>query len=172
MKRDYTKDEVSAIRKLLRTTKNPVMYKKYLAIRLHMKGQTNKNIAETIDLDHHTVGIYIKTYNLLGVEGLIPNKSPGRPRFLTIEQEQQLFNTISQNTPEDVGFEGIMNWTAKIACLWVHKEFGVQYKISGMLDMFHRLKLSYTRPTYVLAKADPEKQEQFKKDFEIVKKTD
>jgi len=38
--------------------------------------------------------------------------------------------------------------------------------------MFHRLKLSYTRPTYVLAKADPEKQKQFREDFETVKKTD
>ena len=76
-----------------------------------------------------------------------------------------------RKTPEDVGFDGIKNWTAKLACLWVLKEFGVQYKDNGMLDMFHRLKLSYTRPTYVLAKADPQKQQQFKEDFEAIKKS-
>jgi len=38
-----------------------------------------------------------------------------------------------------------------------------------MLDALHRLGLSYTRPTYTLAKADPQKQEEFKKDFEFLK---
>ena len=135
-----------------------------------MKGFTNKKISETTDLDPHTIGIYINTYKTFGVDGLVPKKPPGRPSFLTEEQEQKLYNTIKENTPEDVGFDGIKNWTAKIACHWVFNEFGVQYKVSGMLDMFHRLKLSYTRPTYVLAKADPEKQEEFKKEFEDVKK--
>jgi transposase len=36
--------------------------------------------------------------------------------------------------------------------------------------IFKRLGLSYTRPTYVLTKADKQKQEQFIKDFEKVKK--
>ena len=34
----------------------------------------------------------------------------------------------------------------------------------------NRLNLSYTRPTYVLAKSDKEKQEKFKQDFEVLKK--
>ena len=166
----YPDAEIQNIRKLLRTTKDPVMHRKYLVIRLHMKKLTNKHIAEIVDLDRGTVGIYIKTYLALGIEGLVPKKPPGRPCFLTKEQEQQVYIAISEKTPDDVGFEGIKNWTAKIACLWVYNEFGVQYQVNGMLDMFHRLKLSYTRPTYVLAKADPKKQEQFKEDFEGVKK--
>jgi len=168
----YGKEEIGTIRKLLRTTKNTVMYRKYLVIRLHMEGITNKKIASMVDLDEHTVGIYIKTYKRLGIEGLIPKKSPGRPRFLTKEQEAQLYKTIKENTPEAVGFDGIKNWTAKIACLWVEKEFGVQYAINGMLDLFHRINLSYTRPTYVLAKADPEEQERFKNSFEEKKRPD
>ena len=123
-----------------------------------------------VDLDPQTVGIYIKTYKSSGVVGLTPKKSPGRPSFLSKEQEQQLYETISKKTPEEVGFNGVMNWTAKIACFWVFKEFGVQYSINGMLDMFHRLNLSYTRPTYVLAKANQQKQEKFKEDFEDIKK--
>jgi transposase len=79
--------------------------------------------------------------------------------------------TISSNTPEDVGFEGVKNWTAKIASEWVFRKFGVRYSINGMLEMFHRLNLSYTRPTYVLAKADPEKQTKFMADIEGIKKT-
>ena len=33
-----------------------------------------------------------------------------------------------------------------------------------MLDVLRRLNLSYTRSTYTLAKADPQKQEEFKQD--------
>lgn len=40
-----------------------------------------------------------------------------------------------------------------------------------MAVILHRLNLSYTRPTYVLKKADKEKQESFKQDFEELKKT-
>lgn len=41
----------------------------------------------------------------------------------------------------------------------------------GMAEVLYRLNLSYTRPTYILKKADKEKQENFKKDFESIKNT-
>jgi len=171
MKKEYTREEKLAIKKLMRKTKNVVMHKKYLVIHLHMREYTNKHIAIIVDLDVQTVGIYIKTYKNHGVDGLIPKKSPGRPRFLSKEQEEQLYKTIVGKTPDEVGFDGLKNWTAKIACQWVYKEFGVQYTVNGMLDLFHRLDLSYTRPTYVLEKADPVKQEEFKEKFEEEKKS-
>ena len=167
----YTKEEIEAVEKLMNEAKNRVMYRKYLVVSLHMKGHTNLRIAEMLNLDKNTVGVYINSYNARGADGLVAKKPPGRPRFLTEEQEQKLYKTIKEKTPDEVGFTGVMHWTAKIACDWVLKEFGVAYRPNGMLEMFHRLKLSYTRPTYVLAKADPKKQEQFKEDFEGVKKT-
>jgi len=39
-----------------------------------------------------------------------------------------------------------------------------------MLYVLYRLNLSFTRPTYTLAKADPQKQEEFKEKFELLKK--
>ena len=39
-----------------------------------------------------------------------------------------------------------------------------------MLNLLHRIKVSYTRPTYSLAKADPEKQEKFREELESIKK--
>ena len=41
---------------------------------------------------------------------------------------------------------------------------------SAVYVAMDRLNLSYTRPTYVLAKSDKEKQEKFKQDFELLKK--
>jgi hypothetical protein len=50
------------------------------------------------------------------------------------------------------------------------KEFNIIMSHRRMAEVLYRLNLSYTRPTYVLAKADKEKQEQFKNDFEELKK--
>ena len=166
----YKRYEKKDIKRLLRKTKDTVLYRKYQTIFLHMDGLSNTRIAEIVLVDRKTVGVYINQYIEGGIDALVPKKPPGRPRLLTEEQELQVYATISNNTPEDVGFDGIKNWTAKIACLWVTQKFGVKYSVNGMLDLFHRLNLSYTRPTYVLAKADPEAQKRFKEHFEDVKK--
>ncbi|MDE7242988.1 MAG: winged helix-turn-helix domain-containing protein [Oscillospiraceae bacterium] len=41
----------------------------------------------------------------------------------------------------------------------------------GMRDVFYRLNLSCTRPAYVLAKADPQKQAEFLERLEDIKKS-
>jgi transposase len=168
---EYTKADIKAIKNLMKRTKDIVMYRKLQSVLHHMKGYKNTEIADIVEVDRKTVGRYIQNYRLGGVENLVPKKPPGRPTYLDKYQEQEVFITISNNTPADVGFTGIMNWTAKIASEWVFMKYGVRYSIRGMLDLFHRLNLSYTRPTYVLAKADPEKQAEFINAFEGVKKT-
>ena len=169
--KEYTENEKSTITKLMRTTKNAVMQKKFQVILLHMNGHTNVKIAEITTLNVQTIGIYINTYKQLGTEGLVPKKPSGRPHLLSKEQEKLLLETISIKCPDEAGIGGFKNWTSKLACQWVLNEFGVQYSTNGMLDLLHRLGLSYTRPTYVLAKADAQKQKQFKEDFEVIKKT-
>ena len=166
----YTKADRGDIKRQMRKSKDVVTYRKLQSVLLHMKGLPNTKIAEIVEVDRKTVGRYIIQFKSGGVENLAPKKPPGRPSLLNKFQEQELYMTISMNTPEEVGFDGIKNWTSKIACEWVFRKYGVRYSITGMLDLFHRLNLSYTRPTYVLAKADPEKQEQFMKDFDGVKK--
>lgn len=92
--------------------------------------------------------------------------SPGAPRMLTDKQEKQLYDVILTKTPDEVGFLYRKNWTSSLAVKWVKENFEVEYSINGMLNLLHRIKLSYTRPTYTLAKADPVKQEAFKQELE------
>ena len=51
-----------------------------------------------------------------------------------------------------------------------YKQINITMSHRGMAEVLYRLNLSYTRPTYVLAKADKQKQEQLKNDFEELKK--
>ncbi|MEK4229325.1 winged helix-turn-helix domain-containing protein [Solibacillus sp. FSL H8-0538] len=97
------------------------------------------------------------------------NVATGRPKFLTPEQEQQVYQTVVELKPVDVGFPTEMNWTAPLVCKWIQQTFQVKYSDRGTRDLLYRL-ISYTRPTYTLEKTDVAKQEAFKEAFETVKK--
>jgi transposase len=63
-----------------------------------------------------------------------------------------------------------MNWTSPLAKDWIEREFNVIFAARSVRELMHRLGLSYTKPTYTLANADPQKQEIFKQEFAEVKK--
>lgn len=53
---------------------------------------------------------------------------------------------------------------------WIEREFQITYSERGNRGIFYRQNLSFTRPTYTLEKADPEKQASYQQEFEEVKK--
>ncbi|MCL6570918.1 MAG: winged helix-turn-helix domain-containing protein [Bacillus sp. (in: Bacteria)] len=63
-----------------------------------------------------------------------------------------------------------MNWTSGLINKWIKQEFDVRFSEKGTRTLLYRLGFSHTRPTYTLAKADPEKQEAFKQELEGLKK--
>lgn len=166
-----SKDAILELETAMKETKNVRMYKRYSVVLKHFQGFKNKIIAEMEGLEEHAVGSYIKKYKSNGLEGLDMKKIPGAPRKLNTEQEEKLTYVITNNTPDEVGFQSVKNWTIKLICEWVMVNFNIIIKHSSMAVILHRLNLSYTRPTYVLKKADKEKQEIFKKDFQNLKKT-
>ncbi len=170
LKSDNQNPEIQAIKAAMKKTKNKKMYQRYHVIYLHLKGKTNRDIAKEEGFCEHTVGTYISKYNKTGLDGLNPKPNPGAPRLLTPEQEKELELVITTKTPDEVGFPNRKNWYINIVQEWVKNTWGVQYSHRGMAEVLYRMELSFTRPTYTLAKADPQKQEQFKQDFELLKK--
>src|SRR5471030_1996564 len=168
---DGHEDDIKEIITALKNTKNVRLYKRYSVVLKHFEGFTNRKIAEMENIDKHTVGSYIKKYKTNKLDGLNMGHSCGKKRRINTEQEKLLVEIITTKTPDEVGFESRKNWTIELIRQWVIKEFNITMSHRGMAEVLYRLNLSYTRPTYVLAKADKEKQEQFKNDFEELKKT-
>lgn len=162
--------EIEELKNALNSTKNIRLYKRYSVLLKHFDGFTNRKIAQMENIDEHTVSIYIKKYKSKGLDGLNISHGGGASKKINKEQEKIIVETITTKIPEDVGFESKKNWTIEIVRQWVIKEFNITMSHRGIAYVLHRLNLSYTRPTYVLAKADKEKQEKFKNDFEILKK--
>lgn len=145
--------------------------KRYDAVLLHLEGHGYSEIAKILHVPSRTISTYLKLYRETGVDGLTLKKQTGQPRKLSAQQEQVLFETISTSSPEKERLGPFANWTAPLACAWIRKHFGVSFSERGMRDVFYRIGLSYTRPTYTLKKADPQKQAEFRETFERLKKT-
>lgn len=163
--------QIEELKHALKHTKNIRLYKRYSVVLKHFYGFTNKEIAKLENIEAHTVGTYIKNYKSKGLLGLNIGHGGGATKKINEKQEKIILKTITTKTPEDVGFESKRNWTIELVRLWVIKEFDIKMSHRGIAYVLHRLDLSYTRPTYVLAKADKEKQKKFKNDFQALKKT-
>lgn len=168
---DNQNPEIQSLKKAMKKAKDKRMYQRYKVIYLHLRGYTNLEIAKLESFDNHTIGIYVKNYKQNGLDGLTMKRSPGAPKLLTSEQEIILTEVITTTTPDQVGFPNRKNWYINIVRQWIMDTFNIEYSHSGTAEMLHRIKLSFTRPTYTLAKADPQKQEEYRQDFDLLKKT-
>lgn len=146
------------------------LFVRYQVIYMLLSGESYEKISAYTGLSPATLFNYRKAYCEKGIAGLGRKKQPGRQRFLTPEQEQQVVSTVVNQTPKDVGFPAQMNWTAPLVCEWIQRTFDVSFSVRGTRDLLYRLGLSYTKPTYTLEKADPLKQAAFLEEFEQTKK--
>ena len=169
-RKDDADAEIQEVKAAIKHNKDKRMHIRYLVILNHLHEQQNVDIAKSMSLCAHTVGTYIQKYKEGGLGKLIPAPKSGAPRMLSKEQEEQLVQVVTTHTPDEVGFLFRKNWNALLIKEWVKNNFGVEYSHSGMLYVLYRLNLRFTRPAYTLAKADPQKQEEFKQKFELLKK--
>lgn len=146
----------------MRQTTDKRLYERYLAVLLHLEGKTQQEVADILHRTRKTIGEYVHSYREGGLNELALDHSPGKPRFLTPEQEQQLAEVLNNQSPDASGFEAKSTWTLKLVASYVEREFGSTFTEKGISKVLHRLGFSYTKATYTLANADPEEQAHFK----------
>ena len=123
--------------------------RQYDMVRLYLQGWKKPEIAKIMDMSLQGIYKVLKRYEANGIDGLLLGKATGRERKLSAEQESEFYCVISEKLPNDVGLDPFCIWTAPLACKYVKEHFGVDFSERGMRDVFYRLKLSYTRPTYM-----------------------
>lgn len=164
--------EIDIFKSLMKKTKDKRMHERYQAIHLFLQGYTIKEIVNIVGRSQKTIYNYINAYREKGIDGLVRGHSPGAPRKLSPEQEQELVQVIATKLPVDVGFTAKFNWTLKIIAAFIEREWHQTYTLRGVSVLLHDLGLSYTKPTYTLENADHEKQKLFVEEtFPALKKT-
>lgn len=171
MTHNYEK-EIQQIQNLMKKTKNKRMYERYQIIYFYMQGYHKKLIPQMTSRSHKTVYNYINAFKEKGIDGLTLGKPTGAPRKLSTTQEQELVQVIVNKLPSDIGFPNKNRWTLAIIKSFIENEWDKSYTLRGVSYLLHDLGLSYTKPTYTLAKANPMQQKEFiEETFPTYKKT-
>lgn len=166
-----SEQEIIQIERQLKRTQDRRMYERLQAVRLRFMDVSVKEISSTLCRSEKTIRKYIQAYKDHGIDGLIMKHSSGRSSRLTQQQQDELKQVIMSQVPADVGFTAKFNWTLQIIADYIEREYGFQYSLRGISKLMKRMNMSYTKPTYTLAAADPIKQQQFTNEtFPMLKK--
>jgi putative transposase len=166
-----SREELQRVKSAMNNEKEARYFKRYQSLYLYLSGKKCDEVASIVGLSKISVSRINQVYKKEGLAGIPDKPREGRPRRLTQQQETKIRELILNNVPSEVGFPAEFNWTAGLVAKYIKREYSLDYTIRGITGILDRLGLSYTRPTYVLAKADKEKQALFVKDFEKLKKT-
>jgi transposase len=155
-----------------KTIKKASMAKRVAVIRLIMEGYYAIQVAELLNVHRETISTYVKKFNHGGMEALIHRDySPGKPSFLSLEEEQEVRRMIENSTPAEEGYGCESCWDTRILKHILEEKFSITMSRSGICEMLKRWGFSYTRPTYTLKRANRQKQEAFQRELDMVKKT-
>jgi transposase len=131
------------------------------AVLLVAKGMSCPEASDYLGDSERTLRYWINRYMQKGLQGLVDNERPGRPSRLTGEQIERI-NRALRGKPEDVGLRGGI-WDGKLLSAFIQKEFQVSLGIRQCQRLFRQLHFRLRKPRPMIARANPEVQEDFKK---------
>jgi transposase len=95
------------------------------AVRRVDEGWAQKDVAAFLGVHPVTVAKWVARHRADGVDGLAARPTPGRPRFLSAEQERKVLGWLSES-PTKRGFRTDL-WTARRVAELIDKKFGVRF---------------------------------------------
>jgi len=132
--------------------------KRLRIIILAMQGWTAPAIAMSIGLSRRICQRWVDRFNRLGLAGLEDQRSTGRSRVLTAEQEQEFRQRLAAGPTDD---DGVCSLRGADFQRILAQEFGVLRSLAAVYALLHRLGYSCLRPRPRHRKADPQVQAAF-----------
>lgn len=148
---------------LYRKEKTHKLKERFHAFILMYELKNCTKVAHLLKRSRRTIQSWVNAFNEGGIEGIIPNKPPGRPSRLSKEQMEELEKDILTH-PRMLGYD-FSNWEGKSVSYHLKKKFGVELKVRQCQKLLHVIGLSLQRPRYIFPLADPQEQEKFAKNF-------
>ena len=135
--------------------------KRIHAVVLNADGRTSGEVAHILKAPRSKVSEWFSNYEAYGVEGLLEGYRSGRPARLNEEQKTTLTDIV-ESGPVAYGFDcGV--WTSPMVGRVIEEEFDVTYHPGHVRKLLHDIGFSVQRPRRVLARADEEKQNRWRR---------
>ena len=132
------------------------LYQRILAVLMVKSGETRKKAAEFLDVHRNTVGMWVKNYDKMGIDGLKADYSNnGAESRLTDKQLKELFEILTD--PDE-------HYTLRDARNLIKEKYGIKYSHKQVWVITRKkLGLNYRKPYLVYEKAPDNADEIFKK---------
>ena len=124
-------------------------------------GNTCAEVAALFGDGLRTIQYWAKRFNENGIEGLCDAARPGRRASLSEEDKAVLAQDL-RCSPRDFGYSQNL-WDGKLLSYHLKQRFDVELKVRRCQTLFHELGFRRRKPRPVIAKADKEAQETYKK---------
>jgi len=115
-----------------------------LAVHNVLSGQTQAAVAKAFGVHPVTVAKWMARHRAEGDAGLLAKPTPGRPRFLTPQQDQQVRAWLAQK-PTAHGFPTDL-WTARRVAELIRRKFGVEFHPNYLREWLTKRGYSPQRP--------------------------
>ena len=133
---------------------------RFQGIVMARQGQTSAAIGKALGVASRTVRDWVKRYNEGGVASLQEQPRPGRPLRLEEADHVRFRERLDAGSqPRD----GVCSLRGLDIQRILEEEFGVVYTLDGVYRLLRRLGYSSLMPRPLHARADPERQDAFKK---------
>src|SRR4051812_27898163 len=113
-------------------------------VRQVLRGQAQAAVAAALGVHPVTVAKWVARHRAGGDAGLAAQPTPGRPRFLTPEQDRQVRRWLA-GQPTDHGFPTDL-WTARRVADLIRRRFGVAFHPNYLREWLTRRGYSPQRP--------------------------
>lgn len=158
--RDFlTAEEVGILREAHYDSRFRKRADRIKAILFLNQGFSFEQTARLLMLDETTIRRYLKEFKQGGVDLLVEDNYLGSESFLTTVEQKELTLILRKTTYH----------TVKQVVSFVEQQYGRKYSVEGMTHLLHKLGFVYKKTKIIPGKLDPEKQEQFKKDYQALK---
>lgn len=125
-----------------------------LAIRKVLEGRTQADVADFLGVHPVTVAKWMKAYRDGGEEAVTAKPVPGRPRFLTDEQEAEVRTWLLQK-PTAFGFRTDL-WTAARVAQLIRDRLGVAFHPNYLREWLSKRGYSPQKPARRPKQRDPQ----------------
>ena len=148
-----TEDQTNELRRAHRLSTNKRDADRIKAVYLLSRGKTPQEIAEVLMLDEDTIDNYRKRYNLGGIPALLKDNYKGSEPMLSRAELEELITHLEVQT----------YLTVEAIVAYVKQTYEVEYSISGLRQLLHRLNFVYKKAKAVPGKANAELQRAYLK---------
>ena len=124
-----------------------------LAIRNVLGGRTQADVADFLGVHPVTVAKWMRAYRAGGDDALAAKPTPGRPPFLSDEQEAEVRSWLL-NKPTEFGFRTDL-WTAARVAQLIRDKLGVAFHPSYLREWLSRRGYSPQKPVRRADQRDP-----------------